>query len=141
MRDLAILIFLASVSLIGCAGSSRTQTTETDDGTSISTGFSLHGSQDAALIDRGKQAVRNGDYLGAAEAFRAVAESGTASSQLRAEALLRLGQVHADPMNPGKDPEKAVSVFQRLVEEFPDSELRNEAEQRLARLREQMEDG
>lgn len=79
-----------------------------------------------ALIARAEQMVRAGDYRGAQEAYqRALADSPKDSSTDRA--LFGLARLYVEAENPGRDYRRAHENFERLVKEFPESGLAQEA--------------
>ena len=70
--------------------------------------------------------LNKGDYDAALEEYEAAASlfSGDSPGD---NALLRMGLIWAHPDNPQRDYKKALECFQRLVRDFPDSSLREEA--------------
>jgi tetratricopeptide (TPR) repeat protein len=77
-----------------------------------------------------------GDYAKAIELYQSVYENESAKAEYRSQALFELGKIHSDLLNPRKDYQKAESYFEKLISEFPDSDLRKEAEKQLERIRE-----
>lgn len=131
---LAALVLFSS-----CGIGSRTTTTPTsslDDGersqgVSVSISSNVH----EAALARAKQSVRDGKYDVAAGQFERLANTVEAGSDLRAEALLDLGALYRNVLNPARNPKLASKYYQRLIDEFPDSPLRVSAEQEIDRLR------
>jgi TolA-binding protein len=75
-----------------------------------------------------------GDYAAAEEAFREVYLRADAAEEQRAEALFSLGETAANVLTPRRDEEQAAEYFRKLVAEFPDSDRRAAAEERLRGL-------
>lgn len=48
--------------------------------------------------------------------------------ELGDEALFQIGLIFAHPQNPDKNYKKSLTYFRRLIEEFPDSKLKNQAQ-------------
>jgi tetratricopeptide (TPR) repeat protein len=80
----------------------------------------------AEHLSRARTLLAQGDYEGALredqKALKLAEKNPPAD-----EALFHLGLVHAHPGNPRKDFGKSLSVFQRLVNEFPGSPWAEEA--------------
>lgn len=49
------------------------------------------------------------------------------SPHLSDQALFQLGQIHSDPDNPNVEYQKSLVYFQRIIHQFPKSDLANEA--------------
>lgn len=114
-----------------CTGRTVTTRRDADDRITVSRSVEIHGSGDAARLDRGKQLLLEGDYSGAAEAFSSVYEKPSASDEHRREALFQLGVVYSELMNPWKDLRRAYGYFEALVNDFPESDLVDEARRRM----------
>jgi tetratricopeptide (TPR) repeat protein len=107
---------------------------ETEHG--IESSVTLHGSEEEAWLDRGRQMRAETAFDEAADLFRQVYELPSADQEHRAAALLELGLVHSDLLNPKKDHELALEYLRKLVDTYPDSEYREEAEQKIADIQE-----
>ena len=127
---------LAALGLLaGCATQSeqtRRATDQNDPGSSVSVTFV---SQDKAALDRGSQAILQGDYDGAAKTFESVYRNPSAKPDYRAHALYLLGTVQANALNPKRDPATALITFQKVVDEYPKSTWRRDAEDAMRTLR------
>jgi tetratricopeptide (TPR) repeat protein len=95
----------------------------------------VHRSPHAASIDRARQYVIEGRFDEAVAVLTRVYENQKADAKYRAQALFELGQTHSHLLNPRRDEDKALLYFEKLVEEYPESELRTEAEKKIERMR------
>ncbi|MFH1845388.1 MAG: tetratricopeptide repeat protein [bacterium] len=125
------LLLLCLPCLISCAGSAR----RTADEDSRDTSFSLYSSQPEAELDKGLFQKREGNYQAAAELFLAVYKDRSADSEYRERALYELAQVHSHLLNPTKDYDQALSYLEKLITEFPDSEYRADAEEKIEHIK------
>lgn len=127
------LLLLAGCMVLqsSCAGRTVTTRRDADDRVTVSRSVEIHGSGDAARLDRGKQLLLQGDYSAAAEAFSSVYEKPSASEDHRREALFQLGLVYSELMNPKKDLRRAYGYFETLVRDYPKSDLVDEATRRM----------
>lgn len=128
----------ALVALLVAAGCSigrttRTETT-TEGGFSTGASLSLHDDPAEAALERARDLARNGRYEEAAESFRRLYEDRDAKEEHRAAALFGLGETYSNVLNPDRDPARAREAFRRVVDEFPESDRKREAETRLQRL-------
>jgi tetratricopeptide (TPR) repeat protein len=123
----AIFIFLS----LSCAG--PTTMKETEDGYRGST--ELHGSSDEADLELGKHYRTEGDYERATEAFLRVYENESGKVAHRSQALFELGKTYSDLLNPQKDYQKASFYFEKLLSDYPDSDLRKETGKQLDLIR------
>ena len=74
-----------------------------------------------------KQFAGEGDYETAIDLFLRIYENSKLESAAREEALLNLGNIYANVLYAGKDYKKALSYLEKLITEFPKSELRPDA--------------
>jgi outer membrane protein assembly factor BamD (BamD/ComL family) len=127
----APIVFLLSACALG-----RQTTTENEaaDGASRSTSIGVHASAEKAALEKGRQQMREGKFDLAAATLEPLTRSSRAASDQQAQALLELGRIYVDVLNPDRDPEKARRYFQRLIDEFPDSELVPRAQEHLERI-------
>jgi len=77
-------------------------------------------------IMRSRLLLANGDYKGAIAENQAVF-SETGKNRPADEALFNLGLIYAHDKNPDKDYRRALDYFMRLVNEYPESPLRDRA--------------
>jgi tetratricopeptide (TPR) repeat protein len=86
-------------------------------------------------LPRAKTLPDQGNFEGALEeAQRVLSAPGKNSSKDRA--LFQIGLIHAAPRNPRRDLDKALSSFLRLVKEYPQSSLLDEAKAWIELLQE-----
>jgi hypothetical protein len=78
--------------------------------------------------------VRDGKYDVAEGQFERRAATVEAGPDLRAQALMELGALQRNVLNPGRDSSRALQTYRRLVDEFPDSPLRSSAQLEIERL-------
>jgi hypothetical protein len=124
--------------LSACGIGSRTTATPTSSsvdgeqsqGVSLSLGSSVH----EVALSRAKQSVRDGKYDVAEGQFERLAATVEAGPDLRAQALMELGALQRNVLNPGRDSSRALQTYRRLVDEFPDSPLRSSAQLEIERL-------
>jgi len=126
------LILLAALLLTSCASTSTT--TREEDGTNTS--FSFHGSGAEKDIAQARQLRVDGQYAEAASLLLGVYKSPANESKFREEALLELSQVESYLLNPSRDYDKALGYLEQLLEEFPETEYRDEAEDQIKHLKE-----
>jgi len=69
--------------------------------------------------------MTRGEYSRALEKNRKLLER---YPQMGDSALFQMGLITAHPKNPGKDYKKSLRYFQRLIAEFPKSDLKNQAQ-------------
>lgn len=124
------LVLLASCAI----GPQKTTETEDIEGSSRNTSVGLHGSADKAALEKARQQMRDGQFAAAAALLEPIVDSPEAEPEHKAEALLELGRINVDVLNPRRDPELARVYFQRLVDEHPSSELVPRAREHLERL-------
>lgn len=141
MRDaisvrLIVPALLLPVLLAACSLGRTTRTsTETSETRSTGSSISLHGDPAEALLERGKQLAMDGDWNAAAEAFEEVTRNAAAKPEHRAAALFKLGDLHSNVLNPGRNYEVALAWYGRVVSEFPESEEAPKAQEAMEALR------
>jgi outer membrane protein assembly factor BamD (BamD/ComL family) len=136
MRTIQTTAILAALLLAGCAP--RVQQTVAGDDSSTErvsqkTTFSLD--KDDALLDKGREAAASGDFATAESAYDELYRSTSAKAEKRAQALFLRGSVQSNLLNPDRDPDAALASYQAVVDEFPTSEWRDDAEHAIASLR------
>ena len=99
---------------------------------SYGTNISFSDDEDAEL-DRAKALVRDRRFADATRVLTHLTQ--TAGGDVRAEALLRLGEVQGSLMNPDKDYAAAVATLETLVNDYPRSEHRARAADAIERYR------
>ena len=80
--------------------------------------------------------MTRGEYSRALEKNRKLLER---YPQMGDSALFQMGLITAHPKNPGKDYKKSLRYFQRLIAEFPKSDLKNQAQIWVLSLQEVIE--
>ncbi len=126
------VLFLAALLLTSCASTMSQQADEEGSSTS----FELHGSKAEAQISQARQLRVDGKYDEAADLLLGVYRSPSTESKYREEALLELSNVHSYLLNPDRDYDVALGYLETLLEEFPETELRKEAEQQIEHVNE-----
>jgi len=126
-----LMIILATLFLTSCASTSST--TREEDGTNTS--FSFHGSGAEADIAKARQLRVDGQYNEAATLLLSVYKSPANESQFREEALFEVSQVHSYLLNSAKDYDKALGYLEQLLDEFPETEFRDEAEEQIKHIK------
>ena len=128
-----ILLLLAAGLLLNSGCGSRAVTTQTydevDDSWSQSTTFE---SEDD--FQRAGRLVRERDFGGAIEIYRRLYRNAP-ETDTRARALLRWAEAEGSLLNPDRDLDQAIARLELLLEEFDDATVRQEAQERLERLR------
>ena len=141
----AILPLLAIILLIGCTLkriSTKTTFSKDDfypESRKWKTEVTIHKSKDEARFETGKQYVKEGLYEKAVQTFLLVYQDQSANKTYREQALLELGKIYSDILNPQKDYEKALVYFEKLISEFPESNLLEEAQKKRENVREHLE--
>ncbi|MBD3337020.1 MAG: tetratricopeptide repeat protein [Candidatus Eisenbacteria bacterium] len=115
-----------------CTG--RTLTDRDDE--SLSASVTLHTSPSAATLSKARGARTDGRYEEATRLLESVYLDTHADTAYRAQALFDLGQVHAELLNPHKDYSTAIAYFEELIREYPDSDLRHKARNRIEAVQE-----
>jgi tetratricopeptide (TPR) repeat protein len=131
-HGIAVLAALLAASSISCAA--RTETRSDVDQHSYSTSVSISGSRSGALLEQGRQAVSEGRFADGIAIFQSVYDMQDAKPEHREDALLALAQAHANVLNRNRDPQKALELYRKLLDEFPDTKKRYEIEQAMAAL-------
>jgi hypothetical protein len=143
MRLVAILLLALCCSL-SCSRrhvSLQEKTVVEEDGSErLTKSATLRFGDEDATLDYAAELQMQGEYARAAEAYRSVEQSASATPEQKQAALFGLGEVHANLLNPAKDPARATELFERLIAEHPSSPLRSRAEQRLRELRQLLEE-
>jgi|SRR5690606_37678153 len=135
MRSTVLNCALLAALLTSCAlGPQRTTETESIEGSNRNTAIALYGNSAAAALETARQQMRDGEFAAAAATLEPIPDSADASPEHKAAALLELGRINVDVLNPRRDPELARTYFQRLVDEHPSSELVPRAREQLERL-------
>ncbi len=88
------------------------------------------------LLGETQDLMIRGDYSRALEKNRQILER---YPRMGDRSLFQMGLISAHPKNPGKDYKKSLRYFQRLIEEFPKSDLKNQAQIWVLSLQEVIE--
>jgi outer membrane protein assembly factor BamD (BamD/ComL family) len=133
-RHALALLVLAAVTA-GCATGSQ-QTTEGDrpEDRETTTTVQLHTNDAEIRLTAGRDAASRGDYSRALSEFRTVYRNQFAKPEQRAQALYQIALVQSNALYLQRDNQAAVATLRKLLDEFPDSEWRDEAEQMLFSL-------
>ena len=83
-------------------------------------------SQGKQQLLEARQRLVSGDYSGALDISRHVQTQFPTS--LAAQSLFQIGQIYAHPHNPDRDVQKAMAAFRDIIDHYPASSLRPEAE-------------
>jgi TPR repeat protein len=127
---------VAAVILCGCGG--RTTTREGLSGPeSYTTSTDLTFNRNEAVLQEGQDAELQGRFSVAEEKFLSVYH-GSDNPDRRARALIELGELYSNALNPKRDTATALNYYERVLDEFPDAEqkTRDAAEKAAAALRE-----
>jgi hypothetical protein len=127
---------VAALVLFGCGG--RTTTREGPEGTeSYQTSTDLFLNRDEAVLQEGQDAELQGRFSVAEEKFLSVYRNSDAKPDRRAKALIELGELYSNALNPNRDEATALTYFERVADEFPGAEqkTRDAAEKAAADLR------
>jgi outer membrane protein assembly factor BamD (BamD/ComL family) len=134
MRYLLIAA-LAGALAAGCSvGRTTHHETTTGDSGSYGTSVSLHKDPDEAMLERGKEAVLEGRFTDGADLYRELADKASAKQEYREAALFELAQLQANPLNPFRNPGKALELFRQFVATYPDSKLADRAKEQISLL-------
>jgi hypothetical protein len=114
---LGVSLVLAVVAGPGGCSVGRRTTIESQSGDTISqsTSIALHGSAAKAALEKARQLMRDGQFDEATRTLLPLAQSATAMPEERGAALLELGRVHVDVLNPKRDPATARVYFQKVL--------------------------
>jgi TPR repeat protein len=126
---------LAVLVLPGCGG--RTATREGLAGPeSYETSTSLTFNRNEAILHEGQDAELQGRFSVAEEKFLSVYHESD-NPDRRARALIELGELYSNALNPKRDSATALNYLERAVKEFPGAEqkTRDAAEKAAAALR------
>ena len=91
-------------------------------------------SNTAANLNNAKEARTNGNFKKAADLFHSLYNDGSNDEDVRAESLFELGQIYSDLANPERDYNKAIELFETLLDEFPKSDFRDAAQRRIEKV-------
>jgi outer membrane protein assembly factor BamD (BamD/ComL family) len=144
MKRITMILILVAFSAGSC--SRRHVTThdnrriEKDGSLRMGSSAHLYFGDEEATLDYAADLLRSQKYAEATKAYQSVLDQESAEAQYREQALLGLAQVHSSLLNPQKDFSLALSLLQRLVSEYPQSALRERAEQRAREIRQLMAD-
>jgi TolA-binding protein len=108
--------------------------TESEDGHSVGTSFSLHGDADEAALERARGYSRDGRFADADAVLTRLWQSAGTDPGIREKALFELGELWSNLLNPKRDEDRAAGYFRRFLEDYPGSEQAPEARDALARL-------
>jgi tetratricopeptide (TPR) repeat protein len=135
MRILVLSVLGAFLGLAGCSAGRTVHHESTDtEGSSYGGSLTLHRNPDEAKLDRGKQYVMESRFDEAASLFREVADKASAKAEYRETALFELAELHANVLNPHRNPREALKLFRRFVDAYPDSKLADRARDQIDRL-------
>lgn len=135
MKSTVLNCALLATLLTSCAlGPQKTTETESVEGSKRNTAIALHGNPAAAALETARQQMRDGEFAAASATLELIPDAADADPEQKAAALLELGRINVDVLNPRRDPELARQYFQRLVDEHPSSELVPRAREQLGRL-------
>ncbi len=131
---LPVMVFFplaaAGCSVGGTAHTEQVTSTRSSSGASVS----LHRDPAEAALERGRQAVMESRFKDAEEAFRGVYETSGDKPEARAQALYELGELSLNLLNPARDRDRALGYFRTLVQKFPESSKREDAEAQIKAL-------
>jgi hypothetical protein len=93
---------------------------------------------DEALLNEGQEAEFQGRFDAAEKKFLAVYRNPSAGTDRRARALVELGELLSNILNPRRDRAAAIDYLERVRDEFPeaDAKILERAEKAAAPLRE-----
>jgi TPR repeat protein len=135
----ARLLLTAALLAASCASHdvSTTQMVRDElEGTySTTTSYPVFQNKHERALYEAARAMSNAAYDVAAASYRNVAEATDATAKQKEQALFGLGRVYADILNPSKDYAKAKHYLEKLLADYPDTELRASAESRLESVR------
>jgi len=130
-----LLALVASTLVSACAVGSSTTTRSREEGfedeVSMGTSLSVHGNKPDAWLEQAKQRARDGLWTDAATLLHRVYGAPDATDEQKATALLELARLNLNVLNPGRSEAKAREYFEQVIDEFPDSEQRKTAEERI----------
>jgi len=134
------VLFLAAALLTASCASRDVSTTQIvrDDleGTySATTSYPVFQDKHERALYEAARAMSNADYASAASSYRGVAMAADATTKQKEQALFGLGRIYADVLNPAKDYTKAKHYLEKLLTDYPETELRASAESRLESVR------
>ena len=135
----AVVLLIAVLPVLSCTRRHMT----TEDSSRIGpNGFPIEGTHgslkfgdEEVTLEYAASLMRRAEYAKAAEAYLSVYRSSSAKAEYREQALLGLGIVYADLLNPDRDYARALQYLETLSAEFPESPLRERAEQKARDVR------
>ena len=138
MRFVSVL--LAAALLIASCASRDVSTTQVVrdelEGTYTATAsYPVFQNKHERALYEAARAMSNADYASAASSYRGVAQAADATATQKEQALFGWGRVYADVLNPSKDYAKAKHYLEKLLADYPETELRASAESRLESVR------
>lgn len=136
-RMLPVLLLLLSCS----SRYSQTETTQSAIDESYSTSTTLPaGVDDGDELSYASRAAGEGKWMESIHSYQSVFDDTKASAEDRSRALLGLGDVWANPLNPFRDFGTSLFYLNKMATEFPESALRPKAEKKIASVRMMMEE-
>lgn len=85
-----------------------------------------------------KQFSGEGDYKTALDLFLKIYDNTKTDSTIRQEALFHLGNIYSNVLYAGKDYNKSLYYFEKLLNEFPDTEFRVSAIESIDNVKKMM---
>ncbi len=136
-RILPVLLLLLSCS----SRYSQTETTKSEIDESYSTSTTLPVSvDDEDKLSYASRAAGEGQWMESIHSYQGVYDNKKASAEDRSRALLGLGDVWSNPLNPFRDFGTSLFYLDKVATEFPDSAIRPKAEKKIASVRIMMEE-
>lgn len=130
---LALLVLVTASS--GCASSTqRTVEGDRPEDRSTTTEVKWHANAEEVRLAAGREAASRGEFARALTEFRTVYRNLFAEPDQRAQALYQTALVQSNALYRRHDTQQAVETLQKLLDEFPQSEWRDDAEQLLFSL-------
>ena len=108
---------------------------ETDGTYDIKRGLTASPGKDDEKLEQGKYLLIKKNYKKAEKVFFEVYNDKSVKDKYKEEALLLLGDLYSNFLNPGKDYKKAVSYYNKLIKEFPDTKLTDKAEEKIKNIK------
>lgn len=131
-RILPVLLLLLSCS----SRYTRTETTKSDIDESYSTSTTLPIDVDSEdKLAYASRAAGEGEWMESIHAYQGVYDDRSAAAEDRSRALLGLGDVWANPLNPFKDYGTSLFYLQKIGTEFPDSKHLAKAQNKIESVR------
>lgn len=89
-------------------------------------------------LDYAKQFLGEGNYEQAGELFLKIYDDWGLKPGVREEALLNLGRLYSNILNPNRNYQKTILYLEMLLKEFPDGSLRSDALASIASAKEML---